>query len=66
VQQPNSVPISRTTQELLETKVRKESVNMYQDWEEAYRAAVLETDHNKLIDKMDSATTVLRKSLLEG
>jgi hypothetical protein len=66
VQQPNSVPISRTTQELLETKVRKESVNMYQDWEEAYRAAVLETDHNKLIDKMDSATTVLRKSLLEA
>jgi isopropylmalate/homocitrate/citramalate synthase len=50
---------------LLETKVHKESVNMYQDWEEAYRAAVLETDHNRLIDKIDSATTVLRKSLLE-
>ena len=39
---------------------------MYQDWEEAYRAAVLETDHNKLIDKIDSATTVLRKSLREA
>jgi len=51
---------------LLETKVRKESVNMYQDWEEAYRAAVLETDHNRLMDKIDSATTVLRKSLLEA
>jgi len=50
----------------LETKVHKESVNMYEDWEEAYRAAVLETDHNKLIDKIDSATTVLRKSLLEA
>ena len=51
---------------LLETKVRKESVNMHQEWEEAYRAAVLETDHNRLIDKIDSATTVLRKSLLEA
>jgi len=51
---------------LLETKVRKESVNMHQEWEEAYRAAVLETDHNKLMDKIDSATTVLRKSLLEA
>jgi hypothetical protein len=51
---------------LLETKVGKESINMYQDWEEAYRSAVLETDHNKLIDKIDSATTVLRKSLLEA
>jgi hypothetical protein len=40
---------------LLETKVRKGSVNMHQDWEEAYGAAVLETDHNKLIDKIDSA-----------
>ena len=50
---------------MLETKVH-ESVNMYQDWEEAYRAAVLETDHNKLMDKIDSATTVLRKSLLEA
>ena len=39
---------------------------MHQDWKEAYRAAVLETDHNKLIDKIDSATTVLRKSLLEA
>src|SRR5437667_12840452 len=31
-----------------------------------YRAAVLETDHNKLMDKIDSATTVLRKALLEA
>ena len=51
---------------LLEAKAHKESVNMYRDWEEAYRAAVLETDHNRLIDKIDSATTVLRKSLLEA
>jgi hypothetical protein len=63
---PKGVSIRRTIQELLETKVGKESINMYQDWEEAYRAAVLETDHNKLIDKIDSATTVLRKSLLEA
>src|ERR1700737_3078056 len=41
-------------------------MNMHQDWEEAYRAAVLETDHHKLIDKIESATTVLRESLLEA
>jgi len=63
---PNSVPIRRTIQEFAGNEMHKESVNMYQDWEEAYRAAVLETDHNKLMDKIDSATTVLRKSLLEA
>src|SRR5437763_15537606 len=48
---PNSVPIRRTIQEFAGNEMHKESVNMYQDWEEAYRAAVLETDHNRLIDK---------------
>jgi hypothetical protein len=38
---------------------------MAQDWEEVYQAAVLETDHHKLIDKLDLATAVLQESLLE-
>ena len=39
---------------------------MPENWEDAYRAAVLETDHKKLIAKIGTATTVLRKSLLEA
>jgi len=41
-------------------------VNMRQDWEEAYRAAVLETDHHKLAEKIDLAITVLRQCLKES
>ncbi len=38
---------------------------MPQDREEAYRAAVLETDGHKLAHKIDLAMTVLRDCLLE-
>jgi hypothetical protein len=38
---------------------------MVQDWERAYRAAMLETDQRKLVGKIDSATEVLRACLLE-
>jgi len=38
---------------------------MQQDWERAYRAAMLETDQRKLVGKIDSATAVLRACLLE-
>lgn len=38
---------------------------MPQEWEAAYRAAMLETDQHKLIGRIDSAMTVLRASLLE-
>jgi len=38
---------------------------MTQDWQGAYRAAVLEADHHKLIGKIDRAMNVLRASLLE-
>jgi hypothetical protein len=34
-------------------------------WEETYRAAVLETDQNKLIDKIDFAIAALGASLAE-
>jgi hypothetical protein len=57
------VPIRET---IPETKVPQESVNMHRGWEEAYRAAVLETDNRQLIDRIDSARTVLRESLLEA
>lgn len=33
---------------------------MLQDWEETYRAAVLETEHDKLTEKVDLAITVIR------
>jgi hypothetical protein len=33
---------------------------MLPDWEETYRAAVLETEQHKLAEKVDLATTVLR------
>jgi hypothetical protein len=36
-----------------------------QPWEEAYRAAVLETDHRKLADKIDAANVILWQCLLE-
>jgi hypothetical protein len=36
---------------------------MVQDWEETYRAAVLETEHHKLAEKVDLAITVLRRRL---
>jgi len=39
---------------------------MPQNWEEAYRAAVLETDHHKLAEKIDLATTLLRQCLKES
>ena len=38
---------------------------MPQDWEEAYRWAVLETNGHKLADKIDLAMTLLRECLLE-
>jgi len=38
---------------------------MTKDWQGAYRAAVLETDHHKLIGKIDRSMNVLRASLLE-
>jgi len=38
---------------------------MTEDWEGAYRAAVLETDHHKLMDKIDGTMKVLRARLLE-
>jgi hypothetical protein len=38
---------------------------MSEDWQEAYLAAVLETDQCKLIGKIDSAMAVLRACLLE-
>ena len=38
---------------------------MSHDWESAYRAAMLETDPDKLIDKIESARTTLCASLLE-
>jgi hypothetical protein len=38
---------------------------MTQDWQGVYRAAVLETDHHKLIGKIDRAMNVLRARLLE-
>lgn len=64
---PKGVPIRGTVQELLETQsVQGVSVNMRQDWEEAYRAAVLETDHHKLAEKIDLAITVLRQCLKES
>jgi len=38
---------------------------MLQDWQGAYRAAMLETDQRKLFGKIESATAVLRACLLE-
>jgi len=38
---------------------------MLQDWQGAYRAAMLETDLHKLIGKIESATAVLQACLLE-
>ena len=38
---------------------------MLEDWQGAYRAAMLETDQGKLIGKIESATAVLRACLLE-
>jgi len=38
---------------------------MLQDWQGAYRAAMLETDQRKLIGKIESATTLLQACLLE-
>jgi hypothetical protein len=38
---------------------------MTYDWESAYRAALLETEPDKLIGKIDSARTAVCASLLE-
>jgi hypothetical protein len=38
---------------------------MLQDWESAYRAAILETDPSQLSAKIDSATTAICASMLE-
>jgi len=38
---------------------------MLQDWQGAYRAAMLETDERELVGKIESATAVLRACLLE-
>jgi hypothetical protein len=40
-------------------------MNMTQDWEGPYCAAVLETDHHQLMGKIDWAMKVLRACLLE-
>jgi hypothetical protein len=39
---------------------------MTQDWKEVYRAAVLETDQHKLVDKIDLAISVLTERLLDA
>jgi hypothetical protein len=46
-------------------KTLSKETDMLQDWEGAYRAAVLETDEHKLMGKIDSAMAVLRACLLE-
>lgn len=38
---------------------------MSQEWEAAYVSAMLETDQQKLADKIDSATVLLRGCLAE-
>jgi signal transduction histidine kinase len=38
---------------------------MRQNWQEIYRAAVLETDHHKLANKIDLATAALGEVLRE-
>jgi hypothetical protein len=38
---------------------------MPQSWEAVYRQAMIETDHHKLIDKIDLAIPVLRACLEE-
>jgi hypothetical protein len=38
---------------------------MGRDWQEAYRVAVMETDQQKLADKIDSACAVLQDCLQE-
>lgn len=38
---------------------------MFRDWESAYREAVLETDPDKIIGKIDRARTMLCACLLE-
>jgi len=47
-----------------ETEKSARSVNMPQDWEGAYRAAVLETDRPRVIGQIDSAISMLRACLL--
>jgi hypothetical protein len=34
-------------------------------WEDIYRAAVLETDHDKLADKLEAANVVISQCLVE-
>ena len=41
------------------------NAEMRNPWEEAYRAAVMETDCRKLVDKLDAANVVLWERLVE-
>ena len=64
---PKGVPIRGTIQELMETQsAQGVSVNLPQDWKEAYRAAVLEEDHHRLAEKIDLAITVLHQCLKDS
>jgi hypothetical protein len=47
----------------MNTEIQNEKID--HPWEEVYRAAVLETDHRKLADKLDAANVVLWERLLE-
>jgi hypothetical protein len=49
--------------ETINTETKNEKIA--RPWSEAYRAAVLETDHRKLADKLHSANVVLWERLLE-
>jgi hypothetical protein len=67
----NLYVIKRQTVFLSEEQIRKSPSikseagvpHMEQDWEQAYRAAVLETDTSKLAGKINQAITVLRQCL---
>jgi hypothetical protein len=47
----------------MNTEIKNEKIA--RPWSEAYRAAVLETDHCKLADKLDPANVALWERLLE-
>jgi hypothetical protein len=63
-QRPTVFPSEQGFTNSLGSKSFKE-LKMTQDWEGAYRAAVLETDQHKLMGKIDWAMKVLRACLLE-
>jgi hypothetical protein len=41
------------------------NAEVHHPWEEAYRAAMIETDQGKLVDKIEAANVVLSERLLE-